>query len=521
MDQQNESLPIVRPLPDDVCLVEMFSRLSLLPGCLWLDSVSRGPCDPHGQPIGRYSFLTADPIKSLVAFAGDPDPWPVLAQWCDALPDDHDPSLPSFQGGIAGLIGYEAATWLESVGMPEANDLPTPALSLGLYDWSIAFDHQLGKGWLISQGLSATEPSQRLAVAVKRADYVQQWLFGNPDTEALAADRTKVDSTAFDLQDSDLQDSDLQDSDLQDSELADRGLPQTEAPSDLHSVSVPLHQQFPTDHPSVTSNFTSEKFQQSVAEVVNAIRKGDSFQVNLAQRLLVQQHLKSPELYLRLREKNPAPFSAYYGGDGFTVLSSSPEGFLQVRGSLVETRPIKGTVPRTGHESTDDALAEELTESEKDRAENVMIVDLMRNDLSRVCRDDSVRVQQLCELEKYEFVQHLVSVVSGELLDGKNVVDLLRVCFPGGSVTGAPKIEAMRTIARMEPNPRGPYCGSIGYISCGGDADFNILIRTITAAHGQWQIPVGGGITARSLPDAEEAETWDKAKGMLRAVESV
>lgn len=511
MDQQNESLPIVRPLPDDVCLVEMFSRLSLLPGCLWLDSVSRGPRDPHGQPIGRYSFLTADPIKSLVAFAGDPDPWPVLAQWCDALPNDHDPSLPSFQGGIAGLIGYEAATWLESVGMPEANDLPTPAISLGLYDWSIAFDHQLGKGWLISQGLSATDPSQRLSVAVQRADYVQQWLFGSHDTDVLEADRTQVDPTA----------SELQGGDSTECDSTGAGLPQAERSIDRHPASVPLHQQFPTDHPFVTSNFTSEKFQQSIAEVVNAIRKGDSFQVNLAQRLLVQQHLKSPDLYLRLREKNPAPFSAYYGGDGFTVLSSSPEGFLQVRGSLVETRPIKGTVPRTGHDSTDHALAEELTESEKDRAENVMIVDLMRNDLSRVCRDDSVRVQQLCELEKYEFVQHLVSVVSGELLDGKTVVDLLRVCFPGGSVTGAPKIEAMRTIARMEPNPRGPYCGSIGYISCGGDADFNILIRTITAAHGQWQIPVGGGITARSLPDAEEAETWDKAKGMLRAVESV
>lgn len=506
MDPQNDSLPIVRPLPDNVCLVELFSRLSLLPGCLWLDSVSRGPRDPQGQPIGRYSFLTADPIKSLVAFAGDPDPWPVLAQWCDALPNNHDPSLPCFQGGIAGLIGYEAATWLESVGMPEANDLPTPAISLGLYDWSIAFDHELRKGWLISQGLSATDPRQRFSAAAKRADYVQRLLFGNFDAENVPENRAQVDST---------------DSGVRGNELKGCGLLLPEVSGDQHPVSATLHQQFPTDYPSVTSNFTSESFQQSVAEVVNAIRKGDSFQVNLAQRLLVQQHLESPDLYLRLREKNPAPFSAYYGGNGFTVLSSSPEGFLQVRGSLVETRPIKGTVPRTGHDSTDHALAEELTESEKDRAENVMIVDLMRNDLSRVCRDDSVQVKQLCELERYEFVQHLVSVVSGELLEGKNVVDLLRVCFPGGSVTGAPKIEAMRTIARMEPNPRGPYCGSIGYISCGGDADFNILIRTITAAHGQWQIPVGGGITARSLPDAEEAETWDKAKGMLRAVEPV
>lgn len=506
MEPNKKNLPIVRPLPDDVCLVELFSRLSCLPGCLWLDSASPGPRNPHGQPIGRYSFLTADPIKSLVAFAGDPDPWPVLAEWCQDLPCDHDPCLPSFQGGIAGVIGYEAATWLESVGMPEDNDLPTPAISLGLYDWSIAFDHQQGKGWLISQGLSATDPNQRLLVAQQRADYFQDYLFANSETDALSI------GAAADVSDN------AKRSEVQAVELPPRDCVPTEVTDDRCMSNVSSQQQFPTDHPSVTSNFTSEKFQQSVAEVVKAIRKGDSFQVNLAQRLLVQQHLASPELYLRLREKNPAPFSAYYGGEGFTVLSSSPEGFLQVRDDFVETRPIKGTVPRTGHDSTDHALAEELTQSEKDRAENVMIVDLMRNDLSRVCRDDSVQVQQLCELEKYEFVQHLVSVVSGELLEGKNVVDLLKVCFPGGSVTGAPKIEAMQTIARMEPNPRGPYCGSIGYISCGGDADFNILIRTITAAHGQWQIPVGGGITARSLPEAEEAETWDKAKGMLQAV---
>ena len=500
MDQLNEPLPIVRPLPDDVCLVEMFSRLSRLPGCLWLDSASRGPRDPHGEPIGRYSFLTADPVKSLVAFAGDPDPWPILAQWCQALPNEHDPRLPAFQGGIAGLIGYEAATWLESVGIATANDLPTPAISLGLYDWNIAFDHQLEKGWMISQGLAATDPSQRYSVALERADYFQQWLFGSPETERVSNACSEQDESLCEAQ--------------QDV------VPLCDLPDERRPSPVALQPQFPTDRPSVTSNFTSEGFQASVAAVVQAIRAGDSFQVNLAQRLLVQQHLPSPTLYLRLRESNPAPFSAYYGGDDFSVLSSSPEGFLQVRGSVVETRPIKGTVPRTGHDLTDDALAEELSESEKDRAENVMIVDLMRNDLSRVCRDDSVRVEQLCELEKYEFVQHLVSVVSGELLDEMTVVDLLKVCFPGGSVTGAPKIEAMRTIARMEPNHRGPYCGSIGYISCGGDADFNILIRTITAAHGQWQIPVGGGITARSLPAAEEAETWAKAKGMLRAVES-
>ncbi len=276
--------------------------------------------------------------------------------------------------------------------------------------------------------------------------------------------------------------------------------------------------QHPTNVAGVRSNFTSAAFRSAISEIVESICQGDSFQVNLAQRLLIEASLSSPELYRRLRRHNPAPFGAYYNGNGFQVLSSSPEGFLQVRGDHVETRPIKGTVRRTGDSGTDSELAEQLLSSEKDRAENVMIVDLLRNDLSRVCTDESVQVRQLCGLERYQYVQHLVSVVEGTLAEHQSVVDLLRACFPGGSVTGAPKIEAMKTIARLEPNPRGPYCGSIGYISCGGNADLNILIRTITATGGYWQIPVGGGITARSDAASEEAETWAKAEGMLRAI---
>ncbi len=276
--------------------------------------------------------------------------------------------------------------------------------------------------------------------------------------------------------------------------------------------------QYPTGHDRITSNFSSAQFRARVAEIVRRIRDGDSFQVNLAQRLLCPANLSSPQLYRQLRAANPAPFGAYYCGGDFQVLSSSPEGFLTVRDRVVQTRPIKGTIPRTGDAAEDERLANQLAGSEKDRAENVMIVDLMRNDLSRVCQDDSVVVRQLCQIERYQYVQHLVSVVEGALRDDQSVADVLQSCFPGGSVTGAPKIEAMRTIAALEPHHRGPYCGSLGYISCGGSADFSILIRTITAAHGYWQIPVGGGITAQSDPAAEEAETWSKAEGMLRAL---
>lgn len=468
--------PVVRLLPAVFSLETAFGQLSSLPGCLWLDSAVTGPSDSAASQLGRYSFLTADPVRRLEAAVGEPNPWPTLDTWCQSLPCDVDPDLPPFQGGIAGLWGYESATWLEPVGVARHSDLPTPALSLGLYDWVIATDHARQRSWIISQGLAGPTVESRNRLAEKRADQVESWLQG--------IDR-----------------------------VADRTLDQTPDPTLFAS-------QFETKVDGVRSNFSSPGFRVAIDQIVQSICRGDSFQVNLAQRLLREAYLSSPELYRRLRVQNPAPFGAYYGGDRFQVLSSSPEGFLQVRGDRVETRPIKGTVRRTGDEEADAALAEQLLASEKDRAENVMIVDLLRNDLSRVCTDESVQVEQLCGLERYQYVQHLVSVVTGRLAEGKSVVDLLRACFPGGSVTGAPKIEAMKTIVRLEPNPRGPYCGSIGYISCGGSADFNILIRTITATGGYWQIPVGGAITARSDAEKEEAETWAKAEGMLRAIES-
>ncbi len=463
------ALPLTVRLPDDFRMETAFARLRHLPHCLWLDSAAPGP----RSDLGRYSFLTADPVETLVADPGHENPWPRLNRWCQDLHDRVDPELPPFQGGIAGLVGYEAATWLEPVGLARTNDLPTPAMSLGKYDWTLATDHEQGASWIISQGLGGRDVAERMRLAQQRLNQVQSWLAGEP-------------------------------------------LPTTVR---QRPASIQLGRQYATSVEGITSNLSSEQYRACVAEIVRRICDGDSFQVNLAQRLLAEASDSSAELYRRLRRQNPAPFGAYYGGDGFEVLSSSPEGFLKVRDRIVETRPIKGTVARTGDPRRDQRLADQLLASEKDRAENVMIVDLMRNDLSRVCDPDSVHVRKLCAIEQYQYVQHLVSVVEGRLSKHQTIADLLRATFPGGSITGAPKIEAMKTIARLEPNRRGPYCGSIGYISCGGNADFNILIRTITAAHGYWQIPVGGGITARSEPAAEEAETWAKAEGMLRAID--
>jgi para-aminobenzoate synthetase component 1 len=464
-------LPLACRLPEDIPLEVCFRQLHRLGGCLWLDSAARGP-----DQTGRYSFLTADPIETFRADASAPDPWPRLARWAGRLPSSHDPQLPPFQGGIAGVFGYEAADWLESLGRPAWHDLPTPPIALGLYDWVIAEDHDRQERWLIAQGFPGRDREARRQHAAWRIQQIRGCLEGNVV------------------------------------------LPRApRAPQQLPRE--PLAPQFATARaPGLTSNFSPAGFRAAVAEIVEAIRNGDSFQVNLAQRLIHRQTDHAEALYLRLRQANPAPMGGYFDGGTFQVLSTSPEGFLRVRQGDVETRPIKGTTPRTGDADKDRALVTALRASEKDRAENIMIVDLMRNDLSRRCQDDSVTVEKLCAVEPYAFVQHLVSVVHGHLRADASIIDLIQRCFPGGSITGAPKLEAMRTIRRLEPTARGPYCGSLGYIGCGGFADLNILIRTVTVADGWLQIPVGGGITAGSDPAAEEAETWAKAEGMLRAV---
>ena len=226
----------------------------------------------------------------------------------------------------------------------------------------------------------------------------------------------------------------------------------------------------------------------------------------------------SADLYRRMRTVNPAPFSAFLDLGPAQIISASPERFLKVQDRVAETRPIKGTRPRTRHPEVDITVGQQLTKSEKDRAENIMIVDLMRNDLARVCLPNSVSVTQCCELESYQSVLHLVSAVEGTLKEEFDLFDLLTASFPGGSITGAPKIRAMQIIQELEPTARGAYCGSLGYIGMNGDMDLNILIRTITAKDGWWQIPVGGGIVSQSNPEDEYRETWTKAEGMLKAI---
>lgn len=268
------------------------------------------------------------------------------------------------------------------------------------------------------------------------------------------------------------------------------------------------------------SDFSEEQYLRTIERAIAYIAAGDVFQVNLAQRLLCPARDDSLSLYRRLRRANPAPFAGYFDLGEFQIVSASPERFLRVEDGCVETRPIKGTRRRQRKPEQDEAVRRELLASPKDRAENVMIVDLMRNDLGRVCRPGTIRVEDVCRLETYQFVHHLVSSVTGQLGEGCGPIDLLRAAFPGGSITGAPKIRAMQIIAELEPVARGAYCGSLGYLGFNGAMDLSILIRTITAGRGWWQAHVGGGIVADSQPAHEYAETWHKAEGLLQAMES-
>jgi para-aminobenzoate synthetase component 1 len=477
------NFPLVERLDPSLDAVEAFRRLSGLPHVVYFDSALR-----HAT-LGRYSFVAADPVEWFTAPADGSD---ALRNFGFRIADsglagtEDDPArgnphlgLPPFRGGWAGMFGYELGRSLERVPAAAVDEFQLPALAVGLYDVVVAFDHQQNTSWLISQGLGQSDPIARHERAAERLAMFRERL-SQPGASngALRA--------------------------------AHEGLPR-DSLAPQYAV---------RDVTGLTSNFTAEAYRQAARRAIDYIRAGDIFQVNLSQRLLHAATAPSVELYCRLRERNPAPFAGYLDGGHWQIASASPERFIRVEDGRVETRPIKGTRGRSRRPEADFYSAEELRASEKDRAENVMIVDLLRNDLSRTCRPESVRVAKLCGLETYEYVQHLVSVVEGRLRDGCTPLDLLRTSFPGGSVTGAPKVRALEIIAELEPTVRGAYCGSLGYIGLDGRMDTSILIRTITAARGWWQLPVGGAIVAQSNPREEYEETWHKAAGLLRALAS-
>jgi para-aminobenzoate synthetase component 1 len=266
------------------------------------------------------------------------------------------------------------------------------------------------------------------------------------------------------------------------------------------------------------SNFTKEEYLSAIKKAKEYIKQGDIYQVNLSQTFQAKNSSSGFDIYRRLRKISPSHFSAYLDGGDFQILSSSPESFLRLEGDKVTTRPMKGTRGRSKNRLEDLKFRKELLKSQKDKAELLMIVDLERNDLGRVCSYDSIKVSALRQVEQYNTVFQTTATVEGRLHKNKDRIDLLRACFPGGSITGCPKIRSMEIIEELEPTRRSIYTGSLGYLSFSGSMAFNILIRTVLKKQDKLYFGAGGGIVADSKPEEEYSETLVKAKAMIQAV---
>ena len=464
-----ETVPELR----GIAPVDVAEAFRDLPGLALLESARPGRS-------ARWSFLAADPVAVLAAPSPGRDPFDgaraLLARLTPGRPSPGSrrgtagsAPQPPFLGGLVVMLSYELGRRLERLPSAAPLDQDLPLLRVALHDWAIAWDRELGEVWLGGRAVDGN--GQRLA-------------------DRLADVRARLADPA-------------------------PRRPATHAPpppADLRFVSG-------LDRPA---------YEAGVEAIRDAIARGHVYQANLTRRLETPFEADPWPLHRRLRVGDPALFAAYLdlgpgrpGGLGAApraILSASPEPFLSLADGVAATDPIKGTRPR-GRTPTDDRrLARELLASAKDRAENVMIVDVLRNDLGRVCRPGSVRVPRLCRLERTAAVQHLVSTVTGRLATGRDPFDLLAAAFPGGSITGAPKIRAMEILDGLEPVGRGPYSGALGWIGPDGAMRTSLLIRTFVADGSRLTLHVGGGITWRSDPAAEWEETVAKAGGPLGAI---
>ena len=472
---RSSALVRLRRLPDAIAAaraIDVAEAFRDLPGLCLLESARPGR-------NARWTYLTADPVAVLESPAAGPDPFAVSRRLVARLdrtvivPAD----VPRFLGGLVGFIGYDLGGVLERLPSIAPADQDLPPLRLALHDWVIAWDRRTGHAWLGGRALDGD--GRRLA---RRLDDVHARLTPwprRPDGAAATHDEPLIGETSGAL--------------------------------------------------TFRSSVDRPNYLAGVERVRDHIARGDIYQANLTRRLEAPFEANPWELYRRLRTGDPSLFSAFLdlgqgqlSGRPRALMSASPEPFLSVDSQArVKTDPIKGTRPRGRDRAEDRALARELLASAKDRAENVMIVDVLRNDLGRVCRPGTVRVPRLCRLERTAAVQHLVSTVTGDLAKGRDVFDLLAASFPGGSITGAPKIRAMQILEGLEPVRRGPYTGALGWIGPDGAMQTSILIRTFVADGQRLTLHVGGGITWKSDPAAEWDETVVKARGPLGAIGGV
>jgi para-aminobenzoate synthetase component I len=426
------------------------------------------------SPQARYSFVTARPFLTFRSFgsrceldaphqARFGNPWQVL----DALMSRYELldeiDLPFPLGGCFGFWGYDMKNFVEpKLPRTAVNDLELPDCQTGFYDSLVVFDHRIDEVWIISTGLQA-DGARDPARARRQLEFWKDHLQTTPGAAKPA------DSPALLLR-------------------------------------------------PVTSNLSRAEFIAKVERAREYIRAGDIYQANLSHRLTAGSRLSGWEFFQRLCDVSPAPFAAWLDCEDFQICSSSPELFLRLSGPHIQTRPIKGTRPRSGDATRDAQLTYELQTSAKEMAELVMITDLLRNDLGKVCEYGSVLVPELVRLERYAHVQHLVSTVAGRLRGDQTHFSALASCFPGGSVTGAPKIRAMEIIDELEPLTRGPYTGAIGYLGFNRESQLNVAIRTAVCQPGAIHFHVGAGIVADSVAEAEYDETMAKAGGFFAAL---
>ena len=466
--------PLIEEVFTPLTASEVFKLVKDNPYSFFLDS----GMDP--RKLGRYSFIGSDPFLVMSSRGTEitlvrederevqyGNPFDVLGKFLEKYKLHHCPAPVPFLGGAVGYLSYDLCHFIERLPSTAIDDLQFPESYFAFYDAILAFDHLEGRVYLVATGFPELEEDQRLRQARMRLEDMKDW---------------------------------------------------------LHSAVPPQQVSFEPAEESgdilLKSNFAPEEYIKTVDRVRQYIAAGDVFQVNLSQRFEASLAMSPYELFRQLRKANPAPFASYLNFDGMTIVSASPERFLRVQGDLVETRPVKGTRPRGRDPVEDESLAQELLHSIKDRAENIMIVDLERNDLGRVCRYGTVKVTELAILETFPTVFHLTSTIVGRLCQGKSNIDLLKATFPGGSITGAPKVRAMEIIDELEPTKRSVYTGSIGYLSFTGDLDINIVIRTLLIKEGKAYFQVGGGIVYDSDPEAEYAETLDKAKALIQALKA-
>ncbi len=411
-------------------------------------------------PLGRYSFLGCNPFRVLKT--KNSDPLPRLRELLDEYKIPKK-SIP-FSGGAVGYFSYDLGLRLEKkVTLHSKGDSGVPDCFIGFYNAAVVIDHW--KNTLYISAIGMPEKKNNLSRSLAQENY-----------KKIVGLLSAVEQNVY-------------------------------PPKNVISAEL-------------KSNFSKAEYINAVKKVKDYIRRGDIYQANLSQAFVAKTNLSAPDIYNRLRELSPACFSSYFDCGDFQILSSSPERFLKLEDRIVTTHPMKGTRPRGTNANRDQYFKKDLLASAKDKAELMMVVDLERNDLGRVCNYKSIKVESLREIEEYSTVFQAIARIRGKLFKNKDRIDLLRACFPGGSITGAPKIRAMEIIEELEPHRRGIYTGSFGYFDFSGNMDLSILIRTILKQGSKLSFGVGGGIVADSDPLDEYKETLVKAQGMIQAIQS-